>query len=96
MFHFQVHDVYKRCELARDQQQPDTLQMLGAIESRRVASSESVHGVGLKINRVPHNPMVTIFFKVKIDIHGGITMLTIPNEKLICMFFRKHLFSCKG
>lgn len=29
-----VHDVYKRCELARDQQQPDTLQMLGAIESR--------------------------------------------------------------
>ena len=53
--------------------------MLGAIESRRVASSESVHGVGLKINRVPHNPMVTIFFKVKMDIHGGITMLTIPN-----------------
>jgi len=29
-----VHDVYIRCQLARDQQQPDTLQMLGAIESR--------------------------------------------------------------
>jgi hypothetical protein len=40
--------------------------------------------------------MVTIFFKVKLDIHGGITMLTIPNEKLIWMFFRKLLFSCKG
>ena len=30
----EVHDVYKRCDLARDQQQPDTLQMLGAIETR--------------------------------------------------------------
>ena len=30
----QVHEVYARCNLARDQQQPDTLQMLGAIESR--------------------------------------------------------------
>eukprot|EP00913_Durusdinium_trenchii_P034228 g32033.t1 len=29
-----VHDVYKRCDLARDQQQLDTLQMLGAIETR--------------------------------------------------------------
>ena len=29
-----MHDVYIRCQLARDQQQPDTLQMLGAIESR--------------------------------------------------------------
>lgn len=29
-----VHEVYARCNLARDQQQPDTLQMLGAIESR--------------------------------------------------------------
>jgi len=29
-----VHDLYVRCDLARDQQQPDTLQMLGAIESR--------------------------------------------------------------
>ena len=29
-----VHEVYTRCNLARDQQQPDTLQMLGAIESR--------------------------------------------------------------
>lgn len=29
-----MHDVYKRCDLARDQQQPDTLQMLGAIETR--------------------------------------------------------------
>lgn len=27
-------DVYKRCDLARDQQQVDTLQMLGAIEAR--------------------------------------------------------------
>ncbi|CAE7217795.1 FAP100 [Symbiodinium microadriaticum] len=29
-----VHEVYARCNLARDQQQSDTLQMLGAIESR--------------------------------------------------------------
>ncbi|CAE7236996.1 FAP100, partial [Symbiodinium pilosum] len=29
-----VHEVYTRCNLARDQQQQDTLQMLGAIESR--------------------------------------------------------------
>eukprot|EP00439_Symbiodinium_sp_Y106_P024060 s7663_g2.t3 len=29
-----VHEVYSRCNLARDQQQSDTLQMLGAIESR--------------------------------------------------------------
>ena len=29
-----VLDVYKRCDLARDQQQVDTLQMLGAIEAR--------------------------------------------------------------
>ncbi|CAJ1433775.1 unnamed protein product [Effrenium voratum] len=29
-----VLEVYARCDLARDQQQPDTLQMLGAIESR--------------------------------------------------------------
>eukprot|EP00930_Biecheleria_cincta_P058353 TRINITY_DN44193_c0_g1_i1.p1 TRINITY_DN44193_c0_g1~~TRINITY_DN44193_c0_g1_i1.p1 ORF type:complete len:629 (-),score=163.78 TRINITY_DN44193_c0_g1_i1:26-1912(-) len=30
----EVHKVYQKCDLARDQQQPDTLAMLGAIESR--------------------------------------------------------------
>lgn len=30
----EVHKVYCKCDLARDQQQPDTLAMLGAIESR--------------------------------------------------------------
>eukprot|EP00931_Biecheleriopsis_adriatica_P073183 TRINITY_DN47522_c0_g1_i1.p1 TRINITY_DN47522_c0_g1~~TRINITY_DN47522_c0_g1_i1.p1 ORF type:complete len:624 (+),score=190.65 TRINITY_DN47522_c0_g1_i1:105-1976(+) len=29
-----VHEVYVKCDLAREQQQPDTLQMLGNIESR--------------------------------------------------------------
>ena len=41
-----VHDVYIRCQLARDQQQPDTLQMLGAIESRLLVKFHVVGRLG--------------------------------------------------
>ena len=45
-FFAKVHDVYIRCQLARDQQQPDTLQMLGAIESRLLVKFHVVGWLG--------------------------------------------------